>query len=175
MITCLELILADEPERKEAPDSNQDWALMFLNKSVIHLIESFLKKESSLEQARLEERRGQREGDANWLGIKLLREELGWNLVDENEEGVSGAAFLTLLNDRYAPMNALDPEMGVSFMESIRRWAEHAKRRVVILSVRVKGSGVASLVTMAQGESRPIRVVRWGSCVVGGIPGGDGR
>ena len=87
MITCLERILAEEPERKEAPDSNQDWALMFLNRSVIHLIESFLKKESSLEQARLEERRAQREGDADWLGIKLLREELGWNLVDENEEG----------------------------------------------------------------------------------------
>jgi hypothetical protein len=39
------------------------------------------------------------------------------------------------------------------------------KPRVVILSVPVKGSGVASLVTMAQEESRPIRAVRWGGRV----------
>jgi hypothetical protein len=38
-------------------------------------------------------------------------------------------------------------------------------RKVVILSVPVKGSGVASLVTMAQGESRPVRAVRWGGRV----------
>ncbi len=110
---------------------------MFLNRSVIHLIEFFLDKESSLEQARLEERRAQREGDADWLGIKLLREELGWNLVDENEEGVSGPAFLNLLNDRYAAMSPLEPELGVPFIESVRKWADHVKRRVVILSVPV--------------------------------------
>ncbi len=75
MITGLERIVADEPERKEAPDSNQDWAQTFLNRSVIHLVESFLKKETSLEQARLEDRRAKRE-----------------------------AAFLALLNERYAAM-----------------------------------------------------------------------
>ena len=86
-------------------------------------------------------------------------------MLDENEEGVGGAAFLTLLNERYAVMSPLEPEVGAPFMESIRKWAEHVKRKVVILSVPVKGSGVASLATMAQGESRPIRAVRWGGRV----------
>ncbi len=134
---------------------------MFLNRSVIYLVESFMKKETSLEQARLEERRAKREADADWLGIKLLRVELGWSLLDHNGEGVGAVAFLTL-NERYASANPLEPEVGAPFMESVRKWAEHMGRKVVILSVLVKGSGVASLVTMAQGESRPIRAVRWG-------------
>ena len=122
---------------------------MFLNRSVIHLVESFLKKETSLEQARLEERRAKSEEDADWQGIKLLREELGWSLVDENEEMVGGEAFLTLLNERYAAMSPLEPEVGSPFMESLRKWAEKIERKVAILTVLAKGSGVASLVTMA--------------------------
>ncbi len=76
-ILCLQQIIADEPERNEAPDSNQEWEQTFLNRNVIFLVESLLKKEMSLEQTRLEERRAKRESDADWLGIKLLREELG--------------------------------------------------------------------------------------------------
>ena len=47
---------------------------MFLNRSVIFLVESFLKKETSLEQTRLEERRLKRESDVDRLGIELAPE-----------------------------------------------------------------------------------------------------
>ncbi len=73
MILCLQQTIAAEPERTEAPDSNQEWAQMFLNRSVLFLVESFMKKETSLEQTRLKERQVKRESDDDWLGIKLLR------------------------------------------------------------------------------------------------------
>ncbi len=77
MITCLRRIISEEPARTESPDSNQEWAQMFLNRSTLFLIETFMKMIAAREQSQLEARRLRREADVDWLGIKLLREELG--------------------------------------------------------------------------------------------------
>ncbi len=43
MIVCLRRIVSAEPASTEAPDSNQEWVQMFLNRSTIFLIETFMK------------------------------------------------------------------------------------------------------------------------------------
>ncbi len=87
MILALKHIISEEPDRNEAPNSNQEWAQMFLNRRILFLLETFMKKDTALEQTRLEERRLRQRSDVDWLGIKLLREELGWSLVEEGGEG----------------------------------------------------------------------------------------
>jgi hypothetical protein len=161
MIVCLRRIVSAEPASTEAPDSNQEWAQMFLNRSTIFLIETFMKLMAAREQSQLETRRLRRVADVDWIGIKLLLQELGWSLVEEWGEGVSSPAFLNTLNERFASVEPVVFEEGASFMESLRKFAETMSRKVVVSTVLTKGSGVASLVNMPHGESRPIRVVRW--------------
>ncbi len=81
-----------------------------------------MKMIATREQTRLEARRLWREVDVDWLGIKLLREDLGWSLVEEGGEGVSSSSFLNLLNERFANLDPVDFDEGASFMESLKKW-----------------------------------------------------
>ena len=80
------------------------------------MLELLLKKEGAREQTRLEEKRTRREVDPDWIGIKALREELGWSLVEEGGEGLSSASFFTQLNERHASACGVELEEGGSFM-----------------------------------------------------------
>jgi hypothetical protein len=99
-IACLRRIISEEPARSELPGSDQEWAQMFLNRSMLFLMETLMKMIAAREQSQLEARRLRREADVDWLGIKHLREELGWNLVEEGGGGVSSSCFLNMLNER---------------------------------------------------------------------------
>jgi hypothetical protein len=160
-IACLRRIVSAESAGTEAPDSNQEWAQMFLNRSTIFLIETFMKMKAGREQSQLETRRLRRVSDVDWVGITLLLKELGWSLVEEGGEGVSSSSFLSTLNERFAIGDPVAFEEGASFMDSLRKFAETLSRKVVVLTVLTKGSGSASLVNMPYGEARPIRLVRW--------------
>jgi hypothetical protein len=163
-LRALRRIISAEESWMKAPDSNKEWAQTYANKSsaLLFVLELLLKKEGAREQTRLEEKRTRREVEPEWIGIKALRDEPGWSLVEEGGEGLSSASFFTQLNERHASACGVELEEGVSFMDSLRKWAGKVERKVVILTVLAKGSGAASLVTIQNGEApRPIRVVRW--------------